>query len=195
MQKQCKVHRLCPFKPSSLFINFNDQNLWAETETETARAKSSCKMKTCCSRVGVLQTHHQKGGYLVFHTAKHKPQPLTSTSNTRYLQSEWMLALLCSCCSKQRFTAFVKEEKNPYFISSVVDDTYLCWKDLFLHFLFFNLCTDTVSLPLSTLIPYCYVKEKIPLVCPQQYPFRVGNKLSWHKKILYWQKPSMLGVV
>ena len=73
---------------SSLFIDFNDQNLWAEMETETARAKSSCKTKTHCSRVGVLQTHHQIGDYLMFHTAKHKPHPLTSTSNTRYLQTE-----------------------------------------------------------------------------------------------------------
>lgn len=59
---------------SSLFIDFNDQNLWAEMETGTARAKSSCKMRTCCSRE-VLQTHHQKGGYLMFHTAKYKPHP------------------------------------------------------------------------------------------------------------------------
>lgn len=35
---------------SSLFKDFSDQNLWAETEIGTARAKSSCKMKTYCSR-------------------------------------------------------------------------------------------------------------------------------------------------
>lgn len=27
----------------------------------------------------------------MFHMAKYKPQPLTSTSNTRYLQTEWCL--------------------------------------------------------------------------------------------------------
>lgn len=55
----------------------------------------------------------------------------------------------------------------------------------------FNLYTDTVSLPLSVLTVYFYVKEKIPRVRSQQYlPFEVGNKLYRPKKTVSWSLAS-----